>query len=119
MSEKGNGEQTTILSLSVMDRIKIQSEILPKKFDMLTGHIIMEMAKRLNFTPAETDEFCLVSAPQPNGQTGYRWDDSKARDVEIGFSVAEMKILKDGAKALDDRKEIDAQTYPAVAKILG
>lgn len=89
------------MELSIKNRLNFQT-LLPRSGNILEQILIKGITDRVNLTHEEAEQIELKS----EGQT-LRWNPDKAFEKEIEFSEAEINLLKEQVKRLDQEKAVN------------
>jgi hypothetical protein len=100
----------TIWKFGIEDRVMI-TPFLPEKGGFTTMIVKRDLLEKIQLTQAEILEIGLTE--QPNG--GLRWQ----KELEVGFELTdlEIKMLKDGAKRLDQNEALTTDLVDLYKKI--
>lgn len=88
--------------------------LLPDKGDYISLTLKQDILAKLKITQAEIKEWNLKTE---DGQT-YSWDPEADTIKEFEFTQAELAMIKDKLKSLNDSKSLDAVTYAFYGKFL-
>lgn len=103
------GNERYVLKLNVYDRLKIAG-FLPTRSGIEKAVIALDIKDKIKITQEETQYYAMVSS----GNT-VQWEQGKGREeVPFEFTYLEMKMLKDGIKEANDKKEVEV-TEPYIA----
>jgi hypothetical protein len=91
------------MKLSVKERLSLL-QILPKMDNILTMNIVYELGKKISIGAKEFEELGFIQ----NDKTGeIQWDVTKEKEKEVEFEKAELDIIKDSLKKLDESKKVE------------
>lgn len=101
----------TVVSLTVKDRL-VMRNLFPKETNLLTQILIRDMTEKVQLNQKDLDDidFTVVG-------TGYKWDEDKAKDIEVSFTDAELKILSDAVNELDKKNKVTQELLDICMKI--
>ncbi len=88
--------------------------LLPDKGDYISLTLKRDILDKLKITQEEIKEWDLKT---DDGQT-YNWNPQADTIKEFDFTQAELAMIKDKLKSLNDAKSLDAITYEFYNKFL-
>ena len=91
------------MKLSIKNRINF-GILYPEKGDILTQLLVKSIAEKVVLTIEEIKKIGLKQEG-----TLLQWDQRKDKDKEVEFTEAEINLLKERVKELDEKKEINQQ----------
>ncbi len=99
------------MKLTVKERLII-SVLYPQQSDILTQVLVKDLQRKLDFTQEELKEINF----RVEGHF-QRWDKEKAKDLEVVFTEAELKLLKESVDKLDKEKKVTPELLDLCLKI--
>ena len=99
------------MKMSIKDRL-VLPVLFPEKSDLQSQIIVKDIMKKNNISKDEADEICLETV-----NSGFKWQDEKAKDKEIDFNELEIRLLKKQVKFLDESNLITFQILELCLKI--
>ena len=99
------------LTLTLKERLVLPS-LYPKQGYLLQQATVKEIAEKTTVTKEEIGEYDLKPTP-----TGYKWDEEKAKEKEIEFSLVEVNFLQDQVSRLDKERNITQANLDLCLKI--
>ena len=99
------------MNLSVKDRILLIA-FLPKEGDLLTQILVKDVRNKTELTQKE-----LLDCDFKVVDSGYVWDDKKAKNKVVDFTGKELELLKSGVERLDKENKITQDILELCLKI--
>ncbi len=100
--------------LSIHDRVMILG-LLPREGDFVTLKLARDVREKVDFSQAEMKKVNMKSRSQEEGG-GLGWNEPKKK-TKIGFSSAEMELMKAKVSELDKTKKITTEILPVCEMI--
>ncbi len=97
--------------LSILERLGF-SALMPKQGNIITQVMCRDIEGKVRFTQAEIKK----SGMKPTDKGGIRWD-TKAKDVGIVFTNAEITLLREQVDKLDQDNKITPDNLSLCLKI--
>lgn len=110
---KTEEEMTIKVNLSVFERIHF-AELLPRSGSRSEMSLAETLTKRVGFTAQEIEEFKIVALSEKR----VGWSAEKAKLREFRFETFEILFIQQGAKYLDDSKQLTADNYKLADRLL-
>lgn len=100
-----------MINLNIKERL-LMATILPKESDIKTMTICKDIAAKTDLTQSEFEEIGFTTEGG-----AYSW--SKNIDKQIEFTEAEIQVVKEALKKLDDEKKITRDALDIYYKFNG
>jgi hypothetical protein len=107
------------MRLSIADRICFEA-VLPDKGNMAQQLMVRDIRGRTSISPVERKRIKLQTVAVPGmepGQVHMKWDEKKAKLMDPQFTGAELDMLKQQVKALDEAGEVKDNILDLCMKI--
>lgn len=99
------------MTLSLKDRLNFVL-LFPEKGNIIQQILVADISKKVSLTQDEIKEFELKQEG-----TVLKWNEEKAKDIEVEFTEAELNLLKEQIKELDSKGEITQAILPLCLKL--
>lgn len=106
------------MKLTVLERLRM-GEFIPQQSDALTMTIARDIVEKVTISQEEQKLINLRIEPNPNNPNELlqKWDDENAKDKEIDFTDAEIKVLREKVQEKNTAKTITMADLTIVEKI--
>ncbi|MFA5377644.1 MAG: hypothetical protein WC455_17975 [Dehalococcoidia bacterium] len=106
------------LGLGIRDRLVIAS-LFPEKSNFVDQVLAEDIGKKVRINQEEMKEINLRSVDGENGRSSLTWDDTKAKDLDVEFTQAEVSFLKKQIDRLDRSEQLSPDIMPLAKAIKG
>lgn len=97
--------------LSIKERLHLRL-LCPEKGNILQQILVKEILDKIKITIEEAEEIELKKEGQSIG-----WNNEKAKEIDVSFSIVELNLLKDQVNLLDKENKITQENIDLCLKI--
>lgn len=104
------------IGLDIRERL-LMRRLYPQEADLMTQIISRDIDKKMEITQKEAKDVGLTQVESEEGRSSLKWNENGDKSKKFKFTTAELELLKEQIKKLDETKKVTPDMVDLILKI--